>query len=371
VPLRVPLLTIRNTHDDFFWLTNMLETLMSAELWGPITSATTAFGYRKVFEEFARKTGASKEFVKWQGHDFSMRGLYGVDAAIKSGAAHLLSFTGTDTIPAIDFLEEYYGANSDRELIGGSVPATEHSVMSMGGQDGEFETFRRLVAEVYPSAIVSIVSDTWDLWEVIGSYLPRLRDTIKAREGKVVIRPDSGDPVKVLCGDPEAVDSFVRKGVVECLWDIFGGTTNASGFRELDPHIGTIYGDSINRERQRAILEGLAKKGFASSNVVLGIGSYTYQHVTRDTYGLAVKATYGEVNGNMRPIFKAPKTDDGIKNSAKGLLVVEKIDGTLKLTENVQWVHEGNGVLQTIFLDGKLHNRTTLAEIRARIEEQL
>ena len=132
VPIGVPLFTIVNTHPDFFWLTNYLETLLSNILWKPITSATTAFEYRKKFEEYSLKTGYDKAFIQWQGHDFSFRGMSGIEDAVMSGAGHLLSFTGTDTIPAIDFLEEYYGANSDEELIGGSVNATEHSVASLG-----------------------------------------------------------------------------------------------------------------------------------------------------------------------------------------------------------------------------------------------
>ena len=372
-PLRVPYLTIRNTHEqhpEFFWLTNAVETLMSNILWLPITSATTAFGYRRKFETSARATGASLDFVKWQGHDFSFRGMACVEAAMLSGAAHLLSFTGTDTIPAIDLLEQYYGADCELELIGGSVPATEHSVMSMGRQDGETETFRRLICDVYPKGIVSIVSDTWDFWNVLTQILPSLRTDVLVREGKVVIRPDSGDPVKIICGDPDSSVECVRKGAVECLWDTFGGTINRAGYKELDPHIGLIYGDSISPARQEAILTGLMEKRFASSNVVLGIGSYTYNYVTRDTHGQAMKATYGETRSlGPQAIFKAPKTDDGTKNSAKGLLCVETgADGRLVLREEVSWAEEDGGALQTIFLDGEAHNLQTLAQIRARID---
>jgi nicotinamide phosphoribosyltransferase len=210
VPFRVPMLTMYNTMDEFYWLTNMLETDLSSATWQPITSATVAFHYRKVFEEYANRTGANKEFVKWQGHDFSYRGL-DETAAIKSGAAHLLSFYGTDTITAIDFLEHYYGANSDTELIGGSVPATEHSVMCMGMEVGEQETIRRLIQDIYPKDIVSIVADTWDFWFLLTVYLRRLKNEIMARDGKVVVRPDSGDPVKIICGDPDA-SSVLRKG---------------------------------------------------------------------------------------------------------------------------------------------------------------
>ncbi len=376
VPYRVPVLTIRNTHDDFFWLTNMLETLLSNVLWLPMTSATTAFNYRRTFETYARATGAPREFVPWQGHDFSFRGMTGIEAACLSGAGHLLSFTGTDTIPAIDFLEQYYGADCTKELIGGSVPATEHSVMSMGGKGNEVETFRRLLTEVVPKGILSVVSDTWDFWRVLNEYLPTLRDVILARDGKLVIRPDSGDPVRIIVGDPEADSPAARKGAIRVLYEVFGGVTNAAGYIELDPHIGLIYGDSITRERQTMILEGLLREGFASSNVVLGIGSYTYQHVTRDTHGFAMKATYGETRSRGGvDIFKDPVTDDGTKRSATGLLCVYRgrVDGveTLRLQEKCSWMLEAEGQLQTIFKDGKALNVTTLTDIRRQIESQL
>lgn len=376
-PLRVPALTIRNTNPEFGWLTNMLETLLSNVLWLPSTSATTAFEYRKRFEKYAKLTGAPKAFVPWQGHDFSMRGMAGIEAAMLSGAGHLLSFTGTDTIPAIDFLEEYYGANCETELIGGSVPATEHSVMSMGMQAGELETFRHLITEVYPNGIVSIVSDTWDFWKVLTQYLPALKSEVLAREGKVVIRPDSGDPIKIICGDPDSSVGCVVAGAIETLWNVFGGKVNEEGFKELDSHIGLIYGDSISLDRQEQILSGLAQKGFASSNVVLGIGSYTYQHVTRDTYGWAMKATYGELTGpdggvRGQAIYKDPKTDDGTKKSATGLLCVQRdSQGELRVLENCTWAEEECGELQTIFLDGEPQNQQTLAQIRKRLESYL
>lgn len=367
-PLRVPMLTIRNTDDKFFWLTNMLETLLSNVTWMPITSATTAFEYRKEFERWAKVTGANRDFIKWQGHDFSMRGMSGIEAAVLSGAAHLLSFTGTDTIPAIDFLETYYGADSDKELIGGSVPATEHSVMCMGMEAGELNTIERLIMEVVPKGIVSIVCDSWDFWRVLTVYLRKLKEEILARDGKVVVRPDSGDPVDIICGsDAPGAAEPQRRGAIEVLWDIFGGTVNAAGFKELDPHIGLIYGDSITRERQQQILAGLAAKGFASSNVVLGIGSYTYQHVTRDTYGLAMKATYGEVAHKGQAISKDPKTDSGMKKSACGLLKVSGEPPTLK--ENASWSEEDEGLLQVIFHNGKQFNFQTLSRIRYRIDQ--
>lgn len=375
VPMRVPVFTIKNTVPEFFWLTNMLETIMSAILWKPCTSATTAFQYLKTFTQYAKETvGNDMGFIPWQGHDFSFRGMSGVEDALISGAGHLLSFAGTDTIPAIDFLETFYNADCEKELIGGSVPATEHSVMCMGTQDGEVSTFNRLISEVYPAGIVSIVSDTWDFWQVITEFLPALKENILARNGKVVIRPDSGDPVKIIVGDETAaVGSPEYKGAIECMWETFGGTITEQGYKLLDNHIGLIYGDSITTERQVAILEGLKKKGFSSYNVVLGIGSYTYEYVTRDTYGFAMKATYGEVNGKGRDIFKDPKTDDGTKKSAKGLMQVYRntTTGKLELKDQCSWEEEAQGELKTVFKDGKVVTDWTLQEIRERIKTAL
>jgi nicotinamide phosphoribosyltransferase len=367
VPVRVPMFTMFNTLPEFFWLTNYFETLVSAVIWMPCTSATIAKQYRKVLDLYAKETSSMPEFVNWQGHDFSMRGMAGIEAATCSASGHLLSFTGTDTIPAIDLLEKYYNANSDTELIGGSVSATEHSVMCMGTLDDELGTFRRLITEVYPKGIVSIVSDTWDLWKVLTDYLPKLKSEIVAREGKVVIRPDSGDPVDIICGNPNGENEQERKGVIELLWDTFGGTTNAKGFKELIPQIGAIYGDSITINRATQICERLKAKGFTSTNVVLGIGSYTYQYNTRDTFGFAMKATYGEVNGEGREIFKDPITDDGTKKSAKGLMKIVKENGNYHLIDQVSWTEEAKGELQEVFRDGKLLVDLSLSEIRHQV----
>jgi nicotinamide phosphoribosyltransferase len=313
-------------------------------------------------------------FVPWQGHDFSFRGMSGIEDALMSGAGHLLCFTGTDTIPAIDFLEQYYGADCEQELIGGSVPATEHSVMCMGTSAGEIDTFERLITTVYPKGIVSIVSDTWDFWQVVTVFLPKLKAQILARAGKVVIRPDSGEPVKIIVGDADADEgSPEHKGVIECMWETFGGTITPQGYKLLDQHIGLIYGDGITIERQHAILEGLKAKGFASYNVVLGLGSFTYEYVTRDSFGFAMKATYGEVAGEGRDIFKSPKTDDGTKLSAKGLLQVyrNEVSGGLELKDQCTWDEEAGGELMPVFRDGKLLTECTLDEIRHRIKNQL
>ena len=402
VPIKVPVLTIYNTHRDFYWVTNYLETIISNLLWKPMTSATIAHTYRKILKSWVDKTDAEKQwFIDWQGHDFSMRGMDSIDATISSGLGHLTSFSGTDSLPAIGGARKYYG---ETDFVGGSVNATEHSVMCAGSKDDEIGTFRRLL-QTYPTGILSVVSDTWDLWQVCTNHVKVLKDEILARDGKLVIRPDSGDPVDIVCGlntNPQALEAFKYhkdneeelnkpeyKGVIELLWDVFGGTVNEQGYKVLDSHIGAIYGDSITLDRAEEICKRLESKGFASTNIVLGIGSFTYQYNTRDTFGFAMKATYVELleekitdYGNPgtevpvrlkvgREIFKDPVTDDGTKKSATGLLFVGKDDNhNITLYDRVSWEEEKLGLLQTIYKDGEFHNTTTLTQIKERLKNQ-
>lgn len=372
VPMRVPVMTIENTHDDFFWLTNFLETILSTSIWLPTTSATLAYSYRKVLNDYAIKTTGSTSGVEFQGHDFSMRGMSSEQSATVSGTGHLLSFKGTDTIPSILFLEKYYNGNIEKSLIGASIPATEHSVMCSYGQENEKDLLTHLLTEVYPTGLFSAVCDTWDFWKLVSEYLPELKETIMSRDGKLVIRPDSGNPVDIICGTvltggktPE------EKGLIEVLYEIFGGQINELGFKVLDSHIGAIYGDSITLEIAKEICEKLYKKGFATTNVVFGIGSYSYQYATRDTFGFAVKATYAIVNNEERMLFKDPKTDSGIKKSQKGLVVVNKDDNGKfffedNFVDNEEYKSKTN-LLETVFINGDLIKETSLDEIRTKL----
>lgn len=448
-PLKVPSLVLWNTDERFGWFTNYLETILSTSVWGMCTSATTAHQYKKLLTKYAAETVGDTSFVAWQGHDFSFRGMFGMEAACMSGAAHLFSFTGTDTIPAIDFLEQYYNADATKELVGGSVAATEHSVMAAGGADDEISTIRRLIHEVYPKGIVSIVSDTWDYYNTITNIARELKDEIMQRDGKVVFRPDTGDPVQVVVGDvyedysdvydsleeakDHAHDELVdknryetphgecgecqpttifkykdvfyklaveidwnrydkqyyyidgsnikscepvelmpeQKGSIECLWEIFGGKVNDKGFKELDAHVGLIYGDSITLQRAEQICEGLKNKGFASTNIVFGIGSYTYQFATRDTDGYAVKATYAKINGADKEIFKSPKGAE-FKKSAKGLTAVFKdANGEFYLKDQATWDEVLNCELVKVFENGNLIKDYTLQEVRNNLAQYI
>jgi nicotinamide phosphoribosyltransferase len=423
VPANVPVLTLTNTLPSAFWLPNFLETWLSAELWKSSTSATLSYVYRQIIDKYATLTGANKAFSMWQGHDFSPRGMSGIADAARSGAGHLLSFAGTDNIPAVKLIRDVY--DGKHLFIGGSVPATEHSVMCAGGKETEIDTFRRLI-KTYPSGVLAIVSDTWDFWNVITNIAQALKQDIIDRTpddqglAKIVFRPDSGDPVRIIAGytivtvsslddtallDAEGhphydgvvrcddryykiepnykiepikghgrdrfnvteIDAAVAHGAVETLWEGFGGTMNDLGFRTLNQRVGLIYGDSITPARADEILRRLASKKLASDNIVFGIGSYTFQYTTRDSLGFAMKATYVEIEGQPIAIFKDPKTDSGIKKSAKGLLQVVKEDDHLVLREHVSWEEEKQGEMQTVFLNGKITLHESFADIRSRL----
>lgn len=371
VPLRVPVMTIQNTNPEFFWLTNYIETLASCELWQSSTSATIAHEYRKLLDNAAMETVGNKDFVMFQGHDFSMRGMSSLQSAMNSGMGHLLSFVGTDTVPAIQAAEFLYNANIEKELIGTSIPATEHSIQCAYGDDMEY--LRAILSKVHPNGFVSIVADGYDFWDVIGRVVPALKSEIMARKGgpvgdKVVIRPDSGNPVLIVCGDPNGKTELERKGAVEALWDIFGGTITDKGYKLLDSHIGLIYGDAITLERAREITERLKAKGFASINVVFGIGSFTYQFNTRDTFGYALKSTLCVIDGEERQIFKDPKTDDGIKKSQKGRVIVVKDGNSFKFLDGLSLKDVvADDLLTEVFRDGKLLVDENFGDIRNRL----
>ena len=397
VDMRVAPYTVRSNKKGFAWVEQYLETQMSAEVWKPLTTATTAYEFRRLFTRFAEETGGDLEFVNWQGHDFSMRGMSGISDATTSGAAHLMLFNGTDTVSAIDFLEDFYPDPTD-PFIGGSVPATEHAVSSSNiigiasklRKTGEWNGWSWIdLAPVYdaplmeiaetaflkhmlvnnkPKGIFSYVSDTYDFWAVVGRIAAHLKPEIMAREGKVVFRPDSGDPVKIVIGDPDAlVGSPEYKGAIEVLWDTFGGTINEKGFKVLDPHVGLIYGDSISLERAQAILAGLKAKGFVSTSVVFGIGSFTYQFVTRDTFGTAIKATHAVIDGEDHELFKDPKTDSGLKKSARGLIRIEYENGHYVQYDQQSREQEAKGELQVVFENSRIIRMYTLSEVRDRI----
>jgi nicotinamide phosphoribosyltransferase len=389
----VPHMTFINTVDGFAWLTLYLETIISSLAWKPSTSATIALQYRRNVVEWVMKTDPSNAWlIPFLCHDFSARGLSPWDM-LSSGLGHASSFLGSDTIICIPGSRYYYNEPEDQVAIY-SVNASEHSVSTTKiFTVGEQQMIADWLVD-FPKGILSIVSDTFDLWKLITEYLPANKEAIMARDGKLVIRPDSGNPVDIICGSfleddkkynpSDTVFTNEEKGVIELLWDIFGGTVNEQGYKVLDPHIGAIYGDSITLERQIQIYKRLEEKGFAATNIVLGVGSFTYQMNTRDTFGFAAKGAWFEVleldpiantpdeNGVLGfkkvgyDIYKDPITDDGTKKSLKGLICVTEDHEVLT---QCTWEQESQGILQTIYEEGRFDNETSLTEIRSRLNK--
>jgi nicotinamide phosphoribosyltransferase len=414
----IPHMTFINTVDGFAWLTLYLETFISSLAWKASTSATLALAYKRRCHEWVMKTDPTNAWlIPWLCHDFSARGLDPY-SQISSGLGHATSFMGSDTLAVIPSARFFYNEPQDQVCIG-SVNASEHSVSTTKiFTVGEKQMIIDWLKE-FPIGILSIVADTFDLWKLITEYLtdPEVKALILARDGKLVIRPDSGDPVDIICGLNKIPGTWSKeedgkyyhstcgfigelsqyevskgeyKGVIELLWDIFGGTINEQGYKVLDSHIGAIYGDSINLERQIQIYERLATKGFAATNIVLGIGSFTYQFNTRDTFGFAAKGAWFEVEeiidyeysneSNGQPIYKKsgysiykdPITDDTkSKKSLKGFQFVQFNDGKCEvISEAMEEVAYSNAnFLQTIYKDGIFLNETTLTEIRERINK--
>lgn len=371
-PIKVPMLEISNTHDNFAWLVNYVETLLSSNLWFPITSATIGHEFRKIINKYYDKTVDNGNRSKACGN-FDLRGMTSSESGLVNGASHLLSFSSTATIGSILYLKDYY--NADIKEVGIGTPSTEHSIMCSYGKDNELECYRHLIEDVYPNGVLSIVSDTWDYWGVLTDILPRLKESILKRDGKIVVRPDSGEPCNIICGDlDEKEGSPEYKGTVELLGDIFGYTVNSKGYKVLNQKIGVVYGDGITLERCEDICKRLENKGWASNNIIFGVGSYSYQYNTRDTFGFALKSTYAVIDGAERFIFKDPITDkDNFKKSQKGLCVVYDSSDGIKYEDGCNQekydYYSGMNLLRTVFKNGELIKEQSLNEIRERLNK--
>jgi nicotinamide phosphoribosyltransferase len=370
VPVGVPMFTIENTHPRFFWLPGYLETQLSSYIWSAMTAATIADLYKRILHRYAALTGDPAS-VFLQAGDFSMRGMSSPESAYRTAGGHLLSFGVSATVAVREYLKTYYFAGKEVLTY---TPSTEHSVMCSYGEQ-EKEAFLHLITNVYPSGNISVVSDTYDLWNVVDNVLPQIKERVMQRDGKVIIRPDSGDPVDIICGDPLSTNETVHKGMVERLYEIFGGSVNAKGYKELNPHTGIVYGDSITPERAQQICERLMEKGFATTNAALGIGSYTYQFVTRDTFGFALKGTAEETNGVFKAIQKRPATDTGnFKKSQRGLVAVVFHNNDYRLLDDLNpdtiKTLENENVLKEFFADGHFIYTSTFNEIRERVAEE-
>ena len=375
--IKVPQIEISNTHPNFVWLVNSIETMLSCTMWHTQVSAEVGYRYRQIVNEFAERTCDDDVVRARLLGDFSMRGQESVESATKSSAAFCLSFLNTATVPAILWLESNYNCDCTKEPVAFGALSTEHSVMcSNFAIDGdEITHVRRLLTEVYPHQSFSMVSDSYDYWNLVDYILPQLKDEILAHDGCLSIRGDSGDPVKV-----------VTKTVFK-LWSIFGGTVNSKGFKVLNPHVKALYGDSITPQRCQQIYEILENAGFAINNVSLGVGSFSmqclekwddftgcteveYKPYTRDTFGIAVKATYAEdADGKPIMIFKNPKTDTGhFKKSQRGCCRVVKDGDNYAYEDGLTWAEaQDNNELRVVFKNGEFVLTYTLNEVRQNL----
>ena len=370
VNMGIPVVEMTNTHPDFAWVVQWVECILQAELWAPCAYATIGKAYHDLAEKYYNETtnGANPYMAM---ADFGMRGMSCMEDSIRASASWLLSFDKTSTIPALPYIDNYYNADCFVNDIGRGAVSTEHSVMGANfAIDGDEITFvKRLLTELYPNTSLSMVSDTYDYWNMVNNIIPACKDEIMAHNGKLLIRPDSGDMVEISIK------------TIEKLWEIFGGTVNSKGYKELDPHIGLIYGDGCTLNRVHQIYEILKERGFAANNVVFGVGAFCFHAlfddnnkmtvITRDTFGMAMKATYGEFGDKKLFIYKDPKTDDGnLKKSHKGCCRVWKYFTDSPFVCDDEFMGQVNNhetLLETVFKDGKLTKFYNFMDIRREI----
>ena len=466
----VPQIEISNTHPDFVWLVNTIETLLSCTMWHTQVAAEMGYRYRKVIDKWVEKTCDANVDPRRMIGDFSMRGQHSAESATKASAAWLLSHYNTATVPAIMWLEQYYNCDCAKEPVGFGAISTEHSVMcSNAAVDGdEITHIKRLLTNIYPNHNFSMVSDSYDYPRLVTELLPQCKDEILAHNGTLLIRGDSGNPVEVLAGkkiewlpdhevewfdkdsawkwlrdyawgledsetlyfaqdgkfyevkaiaewssergawtdcDYEYIDewrfewkevpaSLELLGTVWALDQIVGHTTNSKGYKVLEPHLKAIYGDSIIPDYADEAYRRLAAQGYAANNIVMGAGSMSMMALvcqdeygqlqfagkvngtnpgpyTRDTFGIAVKATYAEDKaGNPINIFKQPKAL-AWKKSQKGCCIVSA-DGETYTDEHTfeESLFAPEQLLDTVFYNGKMVRDWTLAEVRKNLHPE-
>lgn len=368
VPMGVPCIEITNTHPDFVWVVQWIECILQVELWKPCAHATIGHMYRELANFYYKKTCDDILRPEMACSDFGMRGMSCMEEAERCSVAWLLSFDKTSTIPAIDYLDKYYFNDCSVSHIGIGAISTEHAVMASNyAVDGDEITFvKRLLTELYPNASFSMVSDTYDYWNMIDNILPACKKEIMQHNGKLLVRPDSGDMVEI------------SVKTIEKLWNTFEGSVNSKGYKVLDPHIGIIYGDGCTLNNVKKVWEELEKKGFAANNIVFGVGAFCFSAVvepdgrmvvvTRDMFGIAMKATYGIVNGEPIMIYKDPKTDTShLKKSHKGCCRIYYDDNEELQCEDGYDDVFGDGTLRTVFVNGKIYNKETFEDIRERL----
>lgn len=342
IPVHNALITVENTDPACFWLTNFLETLL-VQVWYGSTVATQSRAIKKLILQYLEETG-DPELISFKLHDFGFRGVSSVESASIGGAAHLVNFKGTDTVAALSFIQQYYNTN---EVFGFSIPASEHSTITSWGKENEAKAYNNMLTQ-YSKGLVAIVSDSYDIYNACEKlYGEVLKDKILNREGTLVVRPDSGEPKEVVLK------------VVSILGEKLGYTTNAKGYKVLNPHIRVIQGDGVNYESITEILETLKANGWSADNIGFGMGGALLQKLDRDTQKFAFKCSCATVDGEDRDVFKDPVTDPG-KRSKKGRLKLVKEGSGYK---TVTQAEPGVDVLETVFENGELKKQYTFSDV--------
>ncbi len=344
VPTGNVLVTIETTDPECWWLPSFLETALLKAVWYPTTVATNSYASKQIIKEYLELTG-DPSLIDFKLHDFGYRGVSSEESAGIGGVAHLVNFMGTDTIAALLYARKYYGA----DMAGFSIPAMEHSTVTSWTREGEVDSYRNMLDKyAKPGALLAAVSDSYDIYQACIKWGTELKQQVLDSGATVVIRPDSGDPIKV------------SLKCLEILGDTFGFTENAKGYKVLHPQIRLIWGDGINQSTIRQILGHMKLEGWSADNIAFGQGGALLQAVDRDTLKFAMKCSAAKVNGKWIHVFKDPITDP-VKKSKQGRVTLYKdFDG--KFFSGVEdWDAD---CLQTVYENGDLVNEISFDEVR-------
>jgi nicotinamide phosphoribosyltransferase len=338
------LMTVENTDPEAYWLTNYLETLL-VQVWYPSTVATQSRAMKKVILKYLDKTG-DPGLIDFKLHDFGFRGVTCPEQAAVGGAAHLVNFMGTDTVAGLVLLRKFYG-----EMIAGfSIPAAEHSTITSWGRDHEVDACRNMLTQ-YPTGLVATVSDSYDIFNCCANIWGGvLKEEVLARDGVLVVRPDSGDPPTIVVK------------VLNILGEKFGFTTNSKGYKVLHPKVRVIQGDGIDFKMLDLILVAMEKDGWSADNIAFGSGGGLLQKLNRDTQRFAFKCSSIVVGDEVRDVFKQPITDGGKKSKAGRLKLVQDATGLLTVPDSDSRPDQ----LQFVFRNGELLSDQNFGEVREK-----
>lgn len=351
VPVSNVLVQVRNTDPTCAWLTSYVETALLRAVWYPTSVATRSFECRRIIAAALERTADNADGLPFKLHDFGARGASSAETAALGGAAHLLSFQGTDTVAAIRLLRESY----DADMPGFSIPAAEHSTMTAWGREREVKAYANMLASFGGEGrVVAVVSDSYDLFHAIDAlWGEQLREAVMNSGGTLVVRPDSGDPVQIVC---ESIERLMAK---------FGFRTNSKGYRILPDCVRVIQGDGVSPAMIETILDAMAEQGLCADNVAFGMGGELLQRVDRDTQKFAMKASAVEIDGQWHDVYKDPVTDPG-KVSKRGRLAL--VHDGLWRTVRAEQRGAANNALREVFRDGALYLEDTLDAVRARLD---